>query len=67
MVLRLKRKDVRTEIAHVVKLSARDVYLKVTEKSLIMSGPIGPDDSRTFQLVLQVAQLIAVVNPIGPK
>jgi hypothetical protein len=67
MVLRLKRKDVQTEIAHAVKLSVRGVCLRAMERSLIMSGPIGPDDSRTFQLVLQVAQLIAVVNPIGPK
>jgi hypothetical protein len=65
MVLRLKRKDVRTEIVHAVKLSARDVYIKVTEKSLTMSAPTVLGDSKTYQLVsLVVTQIVFGNHPV---
>jgi hypothetical protein len=60
-----KRKDVQIAIVHVVKLSARDAYIKVTEKSLTMSAPIVWADSRVYQLVLQVVTQIVYGNHHG--
>lgn len=65
MVRLLKRKDVQIEIVRVVKLSARDVYLKVTEKSLTMSAPTVLGDSKTYQLVsLVVTQIVYGNHPV---
>jgi len=66
-VHRHRRKDVRTAIVRVVKLSARDVYIKVTEKSLTMSAPTVLGDSRTYQLALQVVMQIVYGNHHGVR
>ena len=63
--LRLKRKDVQTEIVRVVKLNAQGVYIKVTEKSLTMSAPTVLGDSKVYQLVLQVVTQIVYGNHHG--
>jgi hypothetical protein len=63
--LQRKRRDVQTEIVHVVKLSVTDVYIKVTEKSLTMSAPTVLGDLRTYQLVLSLVTQIVYGNPRG--
>ena len=65
MVRLLKRKGARIAIVRAVKLNATDVYLKVTEKSLTMSAPTVQGDLRTYQLALQVVQLIVNGSPRG--
>jgi hypothetical protein len=62
-----KRKDVRTEIVHVVKLSVRGAYIKVTEKSLTTSGTTVLGDLRTYQLVWYLGQLIVAASRHGIK
>ena len=49
-------------IVHVVKLYGKDVYIKVTEKSLTMSGTTVRDHWITYQLAWLVAQETGVAN-----
>jgi hypothetical protein len=62
-----KRKDVLIEIVHVVKQRSVELYIRETEKRWIIREATVLGDSRTYQLALQVAQQIDVVNLLVHK
>jgi len=58
-----KRKDVPTEIVHVVKQKSVELYVKVMVRRLTTSEATELGGLRVFQLGLLVVQQIAAVNP----